>query len=146
MSVGPFHRWLVATQLEPAFRKHATLQRAQVLVLPRLWRAGDRAELMIFYGVSSAVDLDAALEALARDTQDPNLPPGLSNFDLYVDAPQYVFCARDSFRGLQREPEFGTFEALDAFAVYGAFVRGPTGEVSCLRFDANLGARIDGVV
>lgn len=143
---GPFHRWLIGTQLEPAFQKHASLQRAVVLVLPRLWRAGDRAELMIFYGASSAVDLDAAVEALALDTQDPNLPAGLSNYDLYLDAPQFIFCTRESFRGLQREPEFGSFETLDAFALYGTFARGPEGEVLSLRVDEQLGARIDRVV
>lgn len=155
---GPFHRWLVETQIEPAFRAHAFLEKAEVLIISRLWlveRAGEITKLMIFYGASSSVVLDATVHALAHDEQDPNLPAGISNYDIYapitaadagVAAPPFEFCARESFHGATRDAEHGFYELLDHFAVYATFARGPVSGVECVRYDAKLGAMIDHVV
>ena len=147
---GPFYRWLVDTQVRPAFRRHSFLERAEVFVVPRPWLvepAGQITQLMIFYGASRVVDLDATLEALARDAQDPNLPPGVSNYDLYAPCdPPFAFYAREALRGAQRDPEHGVYEALDAFAVYASFTRGSGDDVVCLRADTKLCAMIDRVV
>ncbi|MBS2014036.1 MAG: hypothetical protein JST00_14195 [Deltaproteobacteria bacterium] len=155
---GPFHRWLLETQIGPVFRAHAFVQRAEVLVRPRLWlleRGSAITELVIFYAASGAVDLDAAVEALARDAQDPNLPAGVSLDDLHLPIvaseplgrpPPLAITPRDAFRGARRDPEHGHFEALDAFASYASFARGADGAAQRLRVDDRLSAMLDGVM
>lgn len=155
---GSFDRWLVETQIAPAFRAHSFVRRAEVFVVPRLWLTeppGSVTEIVVFYGASGAVDLDATLEALAADEQDPNLPTGVSNYDLYapiaalpgsVHTPPFAFSERSKFRRAQRHPEHGFYEVLDAFAVYASFVRDAHGEALRVRLDARLSTMIDRVM
>jgi hypothetical protein len=156
---GAFHRWLVETQIEPVFRTHAFVQRAHVLVIPQLWMLPEHrrtTQMMIFYSAREEIDLDATVDALAQGAQDPNLPAGVSNHDLYLPiggrahgdggAPPFALCSRELFAGLTRDPEIGHHEVLDAFASYGSFSRGEGGEVVCRRFDARLSAMIDHVM
>ena len=155
---GLFHRWLVGTQIGPAFQAHPSLRKAEVLLVPALWllgRDGAPTQMMIFYAATARLDLDMTVDALANGTQDPHLPPPLSNYDLYapivaVDAlgrpPPFAFCARESFHGLKREPSLGYYEDLDAFAAYGSFARDDRGDVACLHFDAKLCAMLDRVM
>jgi len=155
---GSFDRWLVETQVAPAFRAHSFLTLAEVFVVPRLWLVeapGAITEIVIFYGTKKVVDLDATLEALARDEQDPNLPPGVSNYDLYsrigalpgsAAAPPIAFSERDAFRRSRRHPEHGFYEIFEAFAVCASFERGARGEAVCVTADARLSTMIDRVM
>src|SRR5687767_5532327 len=87
MDEGPFYRWLVDTQLAPVFRAHAFVQRACVLLIPQPWMLPaslrKATPLLILFTAREVIDLEAAVDALVREAQDPNLPAGVSSYDLH---------------------------------------------------------------
>jgi len=157
---GPFYGWLLRTQIAPVFRAHPYVRRALVLIIPQVWERPPRraGRMLILYSANDPMSLDATMDAFASDSQDPALPEGVSNYDLYLpivgeddesggrDAPPFVFFERESFLGLTRDPEYGHHAVFDAFAMYASFVRGEDGEVTCVGFDAQLSERIDRVM
>lgn len=158
MDEGPFYRWLVDTQLAPVFRDHSFVQRACVLLVPQPWMlpASLRKDtpLLILYTARETIDLEAAVDALVLDAQDPNLPPGLSSYDLHPAiawsepsteraAPPFVFFARSAFPGMTRDPHQGHYKGMEAFLYYGSFARGDAGALVCRKYDARLSELID---
>lgn len=137
MSRNTFNRWLFETQVEPAFLAHPFLLRAKALVVPRLWAIEDASQptyLMIFYSAHETLDLDGAIGALAENGQDPNLPAGVSIYDLYQPVLReawqpgarplpFTFHPRSWFLDTPIDPDSGTYGVLDAFAVYASFYR-----------------------
>lgn len=154
MADGAFYRWLVTSQIEPTFRDHAFVQRACVLVVPRLWRA-DEAEptvVMIAYAARESIELDGTIDAIVTGAADPNLPAGVTSLALHRPVEPGAtgrllveLCAPPFFAGWTRGTEHDVYEGLDGFAVYAVFARGRDGEVVAERVDAQLGARIDRV-
>lgn len=140
-----FYDWLVTTQIGPAFAKHGFLRSARVLVIPPSVGWDGRAiELLIFYSTQNGLDYDGAEHALVTGSDDPNLPPGMTNHQLYepvvwgnapgaAAAPPIAFCAAESFHVVTRSEEYGYYEDFDAFAGFGTFVRAEDG-VKCLSF------------
>lgn len=155
---GLFYEWLVSTQIEPAFRKHPWLKAALVLGVPSWWRLDEqgkpttRIQLMIVYSQDDQVRLSELVSAYTEGTQDPNLPDGVRNHDLFepVDfigssgrgipmplamCPERYFVEdRDS-----ADPEYGV---LDGFFVYAAFSR-DADDVRCTHRDEAMSERLD---
>lgn len=158
MDEGPFYRWLVDTQLAPAFREHTFVQRACVLLIPQPWMLPaslrKATPLLILYTAREVIDLEAAVDALVREAQDPNLPAGVSSYDLHApiawresgDArppPPFVLFPRAAFVGMTREPQQEHYQGMEAFLYYGSFARDDAGTLICRKYDARLSELID---
>lgn len=158
MDQGPFYHWLIATQLAPVFRDHAFVQRACVLLVPQPWmlpaNLRKATPLLILYTAQPTIDLEAAVDALVREAQDPNLPQGVSSYDLHPaiawpDAdderapPPFTFFPRAAFVGMTRDPQQGHYQGMEAFAYYGSFERDASGALACRKHDARLSELID---
>lgn len=147
-------RWLLETQVRPAFGALDWIERAYVCVIPRHWKPGtdDDIRFAIFYSHSSQVRLDDAVDAMVKGTQDPNLPAGVVLDDLFApirwlegshDAPPPITIAdRMYYEGCTRHPEYGHYEVLDAFAQFADVRRGHDGPVMRLPNDT-LRERMD---
>lgn len=151
-----FHDWLLGTQIEPTFAQHRFLQRALVLGIPQLWRppepgaSVDPIRLMIVYSQDARVRLDSLVPAYTHGTQDPNLPEGVGNHDLFAPvgsipgsrAPMPVaFCEPGVFVGGEADVENDDGGVFDAFFVYATFERAAEGVV-CTRCDERMGERL----
>jgi len=148
--------WLLTTQLWPTFAAHDFVRRASVLIIPPGYmKPGEqkRIELMIFYGMGESIHYDDCIDAIVEGTQDPNLPQGVSNYDLFrpivwpagvekESAPPFVFSERTSFDNAPRVAENDYFSDLDAFAVLLRVCRTDAG-LEQLQFDAGMAERID---
>lgn len=158
MDEGPFYRWLLDTQLAPAFREHTFLRRACVLLIPQPWMLPaslrKATPLLILYTAREAIDLEAAVDALVHEAQDPNLPAGVSSYDLHPPiawpdndrerpAPPFVQFPRAAFVGMTRDPRQGHYQGMEAFAYYGSFARDDGGALVCRKYDARLSELID---
>lgn len=158
MERGPFYRWLVDNQLTPVFRDHGFVQRACVLLVPQPWMLPATLRkptpLLILYTARDVIDLEAAVDALVREAQDPNLPAGTSSYDLHPaiawherederDPPPFTHFARRAFVGMERDPEQGHYRGMEAFLYYGSFGRDTNGALVCRKYDARLSELID---
>ncbi|HEX6244881.1 MAG TPA: hypothetical protein VFZ61_28370 [Polyangiales bacterium] len=158
MDEGPFYHWLVGTQLAPVFLGHAFVQRACVLLIPQPWMLPASLRkptpLLILYTARELIDLEAAVDALVHEAQDPNLPAGVSSYDLHLaiawpssDArrppPPFALFPRASFVGMTRDPQQGHYQGMEAFLYYGSFARDGAGALVCRKFDARLSGLID---
>jgi hypothetical protein len=159
MNEGPFYRWLVDTQLGPVFRDHAFVQRACVLLIAQPWMLPAALRkptpLLILYTARATIDLEAAVDALVHEAQDPNLPAGLSSYDLHPaiawaepseqERPPPPFCLfpRSAFSGMTRHPQQGHYQGMEAFLYYGSFARDEAGALMCRKHDARLSELVD---
>ena len=82
---------MLEIQIEPTFARHSYLCRALVLAIPGPWRlaaGGGPAfpiSLMIFYSQDERLRLSAVVSSYTHGTQDPNLPDGVGNHDLFEE-------------------------------------------------------------
>lgn len=162
MDEGPFYRWLVDTLLTPVFRDHSFVQRACVLLIPQPWMLPatlrKATPLLVLYTARETIDLEAAVDALVHEAQDPNLPTGISSYDLHPPIawlepavqdeperapPPFVFHPRSAFVGMTRDPQQGHYQGMEAFLYYGSFARDASGALVCRKFDARLSGLVD---
>jgi hypothetical protein len=158
MDRGPFYRWLVDTQLVPVFHDYPFVERACVLLIPQPWMLPaslrKATPLLILYTSRAVIDLEAAVDALVHEAQDPNLPPGVSSYDLQRPIawsesgaerapPPFTFFPRGAFVGMTWDAAQGHYTGMEAFAYYGSFARDAAGTLVCRKHDARLSELID---
>ncbi len=151
--------WLFDVQISPAFLKHDYLQRAIVLAIPAIWAAEPNGSppapirMMIFYSQDERIRLDDVVSAYTLGSQDPNLPVGVGNHDLFepvgvigsthaAKPTPIEMCPASFFAGGEMDVENDDGGVLSAFFVYARFRRTADGVV-CEHRDDRMGERMD---